>query len=184
MSASTLPHGHRWDGFHLARAVREHNGPRELEFLLVAVPCAFAALGFETFVRVAVTSDPVLLVTVGFGAGTIPGAPVWAGAACVPQVGPGTELLRARVAPGLVRGRSQRSGGATRAGVRHEEATDSRHCGGLQCSWSQGLFLSNIQELLWQRTWAMSPSSLRGCKSRKEVFEITIHSCLYCYFIP
>lgn len=64
-------------------------------------------------------------------------------------------------------------GGAAASGT--ERAESSR---------SQGLFLPNIQELLWQQTWAMSPSSPRGCKSRKEVFEITIHSCLYCYFIP
>lgn len=81
-------------GFIWHGQVREHNGPRELEFLQVAVPCAFAALGFETFLRVAVASDPVLLVTVGLGAGTIPGAPVWAGAVCGQC--PGWVLARSR----------------------------------------------------------------------------------------
>lgn len=50
--------------------------------------------------------------------------------------------------------------------------------------WVIYLFLQNVQDLLRQRTSEMSLSSLRGCKSRKEFFEITIHSCLYCYFIP
>lgn len=51
-------------------------------------------------------------------------------------------------------------------------------------SWVIGVFLQNAQELLRQRTSEMSLSGPRGCESKKEVFEITIRSCLYCYFIP
>jgi len=50
--------------------------------------------------------------------------------------------------------------------------------------WATCLFLQNVQELLRRRTSEMPLSGLRGCGSRKGVFEITIHSCLYCYFIP
>lgn len=44
--------------------------------------------------------------------------------------------------------------------------------------------LQNARELLRRRTCEVSLSGLRSPQSRREVFEITVHSCLYCYFIP